>query len=188
MPLHVSSTCSKHVEAWNKLIVKQKFCASSWLITEINNRHAQSAKHQKTIWSCFRKLAPQMVWSVPEAAPAVLCTPDDGCKGHPKHVEHFSSKYISAYSCILWQLVQKEISLPKTHITKWILTHELWQITLQSDWAMGRVTKDSWFDFLQQQDTFLLESIQICCHANKEDTSQGIKHNCTSTPSYSFMI
>jgi len=27
---------SKHVEAWNKLIVKQTFCASSWLITEIN--------------------------------------------------------------------------------------------------------------------------------------------------------
>jgi len=27
---------SKHVEAWNKLIVKQKCCASSWLITEIN--------------------------------------------------------------------------------------------------------------------------------------------------------
>ena len=27
--------CSKHVEAWNKLIVKQKFCASSWLIIEI---------------------------------------------------------------------------------------------------------------------------------------------------------
>jgi len=28
--------CSKHVEAWNKLIVKQKFCASSWLITEMD--------------------------------------------------------------------------------------------------------------------------------------------------------
>jgi len=29
--------CSKHVEAWNKLIiVKRKLCASSWLITEIN--------------------------------------------------------------------------------------------------------------------------------------------------------
>jgi len=27
--------CSKHVEAWNKLIVKQKFCASSWSITDI---------------------------------------------------------------------------------------------------------------------------------------------------------
>jgi len=28
--------CSKHVQAWSKLIVKRKFCASSWLITEIN--------------------------------------------------------------------------------------------------------------------------------------------------------
>jgi len=29
--------CSKHVEAWNKRFVKQKFCTSSWLITEIKN-------------------------------------------------------------------------------------------------------------------------------------------------------
>ena len=29
--------CSKHVEPWNKLIVKQKFSVSSWLITEINS-------------------------------------------------------------------------------------------------------------------------------------------------------
>jgi len=36
MPPHVSSTVySKHVEAWNKLIVKQKLCALSWLITNI---------------------------------------------------------------------------------------------------------------------------------------------------------
>ena len=35
--LMMSTWCSKHVEAWNKLIVKQKFCASSWLITEIND-------------------------------------------------------------------------------------------------------------------------------------------------------
>jgi len=28
--------CLKHVETWNKLILKQKFCASSWLITKIN--------------------------------------------------------------------------------------------------------------------------------------------------------
>jgi hypothetical protein len=34
--LVMSTWCSKHVEAWNKLIVIQKFCASSWLITEIN--------------------------------------------------------------------------------------------------------------------------------------------------------
>ena len=30
--------CSKHVEARNILIVKQKFCASSWLITDIKTR------------------------------------------------------------------------------------------------------------------------------------------------------
>ena len=29
---------SKHVETWNKLIVKQKFCASSWLITEMHDQ------------------------------------------------------------------------------------------------------------------------------------------------------
>jgi len=28
--------CWKHVEAWNNLIVKQKFFASSWLITEVS--------------------------------------------------------------------------------------------------------------------------------------------------------
>jgi len=28
--------CSKHVEAYNKLIIKKRFCASSWLITETN--------------------------------------------------------------------------------------------------------------------------------------------------------
>jgi len=71
MPLHVSSTCanhqedkialhslwyhhtyrcdeehmcSKHVEAWNKLIVKQKCYASSWLITEINRLRCTVSK------------------------------------------------------------------------------------------------------------------------------------------------
>jgi len=48
MPLHVSSTmCSKHVEAWNKLIVKQKFCASSWLITKINILRCTVSKTSK---------------------------------------------------------------------------------------------------------------------------------------------
>ena len=29
--------CSKHVEAWNKNLLWNKFCASSWLNTEINS-------------------------------------------------------------------------------------------------------------------------------------------------------
>ena len=36
-------------------------------------------------WSHLK--APQIVRSVPEATTTVLCTPDDGCDGHPKHVE-----------------------------------------------------------------------------------------------------
>jgi len=38
---------SKHVEAWNKLIVKQKFCASSWLITEIKILRCTVSKTSK---------------------------------------------------------------------------------------------------------------------------------------------
>ena len=33
--LMMSTQCSKHVEAYNKLIIKQSFCAFSWLITKI---------------------------------------------------------------------------------------------------------------------------------------------------------
>jgi len=38
------------------------------------------------------KQAAQITRSVPEAATTVLCTPDDGRDGRPKHVEEFSSK------------------------------------------------------------------------------------------------
>ena len=41
--------CSKHVEAWNKLIVKQKFYASSWLITEINILRCTVSKTSKFV-------------------------------------------------------------------------------------------------------------------------------------------
>jgi len=43
MPLHVSSRCARNM--WRheiKLIVKQNFCASSWLITEINSKSMYS--------------------------------------------------------------------------------------------------------------------------------------------------
>ena len=39
--------CLKHVEAWNKLIVKQKFCASSWLIIKINILRCTVSKTSK---------------------------------------------------------------------------------------------------------------------------------------------
>jgi len=53
--------CSKHVEAWNKLIVKQKFCASSWLITEINILRCTVSKTSKAMIN-FRECIPLGRW------------------------------------------------------------------------------------------------------------------------------
>jgi len=41
----------------------------------------------KLAWTCWRAVAAQKIWPVPEAVVTVLCTPDDGCGWHPKHVE-----------------------------------------------------------------------------------------------------
>jgi hypothetical protein len=41
--------CSKHVEAWNKLILKQKFCEWSWLITDINILRCTVSKMSKFV-------------------------------------------------------------------------------------------------------------------------------------------
>ena len=35
----------------------------------------------------WRKVVAQILWPVPEAAVTVLCSPDNECDGHPKHVE-----------------------------------------------------------------------------------------------------
>ena len=41
------------------------------------------------------------LWPVPEAADTVFSTPDDGCCGHPKHVQWLCSKINqTAYCCI----------------------------------------------------------------------------------------
>jgi len=39
------------------------------------------------IWPRRRKVVARIVWPVPEAAVTDLCTPDDGCDGHPKVIE-----------------------------------------------------------------------------------------------------
>ena len=42
---------------------------------------------QKKIWPSWREVAAQKIWPVPEAVVTVLCTPDDGCGCHPKHIQ-----------------------------------------------------------------------------------------------------
>ena len=74
---------------WNKsrfLKRKQTFATLEWLFwREVQDREEMEKKE-----SCLP--APQIVWSVPEAATTALCTSDDGRDGSPKHVEQFSSK------------------------------------------------------------------------------------------------
>ena len=56
----MSTWCSKHVEAWNKLIVKQKFCAPSCLITKINIRRftvSKTSKNGSEYRSCHGNVA-----------------------------------------------------------------------------------------------------------------------------------
>jgi len=60
--------CFKHVEVWNKLIVKQKFRASSWLITEINILRwtvSKTSKHRSYILWKHSCLNLKWHWKVP---------------------------------------------------------------------------------------------------------------------------
>jgi len=52
-------------------------------------------------WPRWSEVAVPILWRVPEAAVTVFSTPDDGCGGHPKHVEWLCSKMNqTAYCCI----------------------------------------------------------------------------------------
>jgi hypothetical protein len=39
------------------------------------------------IWPRWKQVVAHILRPAPEAAVTVLCTPDDGCDGHSKHVE-----------------------------------------------------------------------------------------------------
>ena len=68
------------------------------------------------IWLRWRKVVAQILWPVPEAAVTVLCTPDDGCGRHPKHVELLCSKLISAYCCSLLDFRNLELRCKEPRI------------------------------------------------------------------------
>ena len=67
---------------------------------------SECAQHTQTIsnsWSVHSTLRPVptlprqrqvavTVWQIPDAVDTVLCTPDDGWRYHPKHVEQFPGK------------------------------------------------------------------------------------------------
>jgi len=56
-----------------------------------SNSHSLSNNLLPT-WPNFGHVGGRLLLRLPEAAVTVLCTPDDGCDGHPKHVKGFWSK------------------------------------------------------------------------------------------------
>jgi len=50
-------------------------------------------------WPRWREVAAQKMWPVPEFVVTLLCTPDDGCGWHPKHVE-WTCRIINRLLCV----------------------------------------------------------------------------------------
>ena len=86
--------CSKHVEAWNKLIVKQTFCASSWLITEINILRCTVSKTSKYLLVLSHPVHQTATYRCDDTRGCVtqFWTPDD---------EHMCSKHVEAWNKLI---------------------------------------------------------------------------------------
>ena len=90
-PISDEHMCSKHVEAWNKLIVKQKFCASSLLITEINILWCTVSKTSKFIISMMW----ETVWVQPSWSIVVKMYERSSCKNKswPRVIQREIKRY-----------------------------------------------------------------------------------------------
>jgi len=70
-------------------------------------------------WPRWREVAAQKIWPVPEAVVTVLCTPDDGCGWHPKHVE-WTCRVINRLLCVAscWTIINMQLInwLNKQHL------------------------------------------------------------------------
>jgi len=80
------STCLGRPTRPSSAVHKTVVAASG---TDHTTWEASFFKHDqiRTYLVMLKKLASQIVWSVPEAATTVLFTPGDGRDGHLKHVE-----------------------------------------------------------------------------------------------------
>ena len=73
-------------------------------------RSTQNCHYSLRYWSATVQLPPsnaakeeaaQKIWPVPEAVITVLCTPDDVCGWHPKHVE-WTCRTINRLLCVAY--------------------------------------------------------------------------------------
>jgi len=117
------------VHRWSILIIVQQDATQSslFIILQVHSicfgcqSHPSSGVH-KTVttasgmcsylpqtWSRWREVAAQKIWPVPEAVVTGLCTPDDGCGWHPKHVE-WTCRIINRLLCIAscWTIINTD--------------------------------------------------------------------------------
>ena len=107
LKLHCSFYVYGSAHRWSILIIVQRDATKSslFIFLQVHSTcfgcqpHPSSGAHKTvTIASgaghifCaasprWKEVAAQKIWPVPEAVVTVLCTPDDGCSWHPKHVE-----------------------------------------------------------------------------------------------------
>jgi len=69
-------------------------------------RYCAATSLQRGQWPRWRKVAAQKIWPVPEAVVRVLCTPNDGCGWHLKHVE-WTCRVINRLLCVAsrWTII-----------------------------------------------------------------------------------
>ena len=81
-----------------------------------------------------RKVVALTLWPVSEAAVTVLCTPDNGCDTHPKHVECFAvNKYLhTVASCWILLIYDSKIMCgTKEIISEWNgIKTSMWSLPL----------------------------------------------------------
>ena len=120
-------------------------------------------------WPRWREVAAQKIWPVPEAVVTVLCTPDDWCGWHLKHVEWTCRIVID---CFVLHLVGKLLTcnVPCRLLLQWIymrlcLVHyinSIRMITLKSKGWVGlwharerrKMYTEFWWTKLSGKDTF----------------------------------
>jgi len=113
------------VHCWSILIIVQRDATKSslFIILQVHCTCFGCQPHplsgvRKTITTacvaklacpCWREVAAQKIWPVPEAVVTVLCTPDDGCGWHPKHVQ-WTCRLINRLLCVAscWTIIYIE--------------------------------------------------------------------------------
>ena len=94
--------CLKHLKEWNKLIVKQKFCASSWLITETNILRCMVSKTSKHFYLCLPTF-------VDDAAFVLQCRQKVKWFQNNGHV-YTSKLFLPLHEFLIFTLTQSNIS------------------------------------------------------------------------------